>query len=424
MKLLRTLAAGVAGTLLVLAMPAQAFTPPQQTGGSTAIMLQGFHWNSASYASPNWYNTLQNNAGDIKNMGFTHVWFPPPSDAGSTQGYLPRQLNLLNSSYGSANDLTNAVHAFTNNGVKAVVDVVINHRVGTTGWSDFTNPSWSRYAITRDDECNCGLGNADTGSGYSAARDLDHSNAGEVQNGIKNWLNTVLKPIGFSGIRFDFVKGYAPTYAGQYSAAFNAESCVGELWNSLDLNNVDAHRQDIMNWINGNGGSCGAFDFTTKGLLNDALSNNNYWRLKDSAGKPAGALGWWPAMSVTFVDNHDTGPAESCSSGQNLWAVPCGAIMQGYAYILTHPGIPTVFYPHVYNFGLKGAIQPLMTARKAAGVTSTSAVSIQQATTGLYAAIVSGNAHQLAMKIGPNSWSPGAGWTLQASGNNYAVWMK
>ncbi|MDP9108925.1 MAG: alpha-amylase, partial [Pseudomonadota bacterium] len=245
-----------------------------------------------------------------------------------------------------------------------------------------------------------------------------------VQNGITGWLNNVLKPVGFSGIRYDFVKGYNPSYAGQYANAFNAEFCVGELWNNLDLNNVDAHRQGIMNWINGTNSSCGAFDFTTKGLLNDALANNNYWRLKDSSGKPAGAVGWWPAMSVTFVDNHDTGPAESCGSGQNLWAVPCGAVMQGYAYILSHPGIPTVFYPHVYNWGLKTPIQALMTARKSAGVNSTSAVSIQQATTGLYAAIVNGSSHQLAMKIGPNSWSPGAGWTLQTSGNNYAVWMK
>ncbi|MDP9108811.1 MAG: alpha-amylase family glycosyl hydrolase, partial [Pseudomonadota bacterium] len=245
MLIKRILGVGFIGALL--SASALAATPPEQSGGSNAILLQGFHWNSASYSGPNWYGNLQNNAADIKAMGFTHVWFPPPSDAGSKEGYLPRQLNVLNSSYGSANDLTNAVHALTNIGVKAVVDVVVNHRVGTTGWSDFTNPSWSRYSITNNDECNCGLGNADTGDGYGSARDLDHTNVGEVQNGITGWLNNVLKPVGFSGIRYDFVKGYNPSYAGQYANAFNAEFCVGELWNNLDLNNVDAHRQGIMN---------------------------------------------------------------------------------------------------------------------------------------------------------------------------------
>lgn len=26
-------------------------------------------------------------------------------------------------------------------------------------------------------------------------------------------------------------------------------------------------------------------------------------------------------------------------------------MLQGYAYILTHPGIPTVFYDHFYDWG-------------------------------------------------------------------------
>jgi alpha-amylase len=418
------IAAILAAGILLAAAGAGAATPAQQAGGSNAILLQGFHWNSAGYAGPDWYNTLMANVGDLSTMGFTHVWFPPPSDSAAREGYLPRQLNVLNSSYGSSAELTNVISAFKSKGVKAIADVVVNHRVGTTGWSDFTNPNWTTYTIVSNDECNCGLGAADTGDGFSAGRDLAHTNVGEVQNGIINWLNYTLKPVGFSGLRFDYVKGFGASYAGQYANAFGAEFCVGELWPNFDINNIDANRQAIMDWINGTNNSCGAFDFTTKGILNDALANGNYWRLKAADGKPQGAIGWWPAMSVTFVDNHDTGPAESCGSGQNLWPAPCGKVMEGYAYILSHPGIPTVFYPHIYNWNLKTQIAALMKARKAAGVNSTSAVAIQQASQGLYAAIVTGTAHQLAMKIGPNSWSPGTGWTLQTSGTNYAVWMK
>jgi len=315
-----------AGMMTSMAATTQAATPTQQAGGSTAIVLQGFHWNSANYAGPDWYNTLLNNVGDISTMGFTHVWFPPPSDSSAKEGYLPRQLNKLDSKYGSAAELTNVVSAFKNKGVKSIVDVVVNHRVGTTGWSDFTNPNWTTYSIVNGDECNCGLGNPDTGQGFSAGRDLDHKNVGEVQNGIVNWLNFTLKPVGFSGLRFDYVKGFGANYVGQYANAFAPDFCVGEMWpDSFDLNNLNANRQAIMDWINGTGSSCGAFDFTTKGILNDALANGNYWRLKATDGKPQGAIGWWPAMSVTFVDNHDTGPAESCGTGQNLWAVRLGA---------------------------------------------------------------------------------------------------
>jgi hypothetical protein len=43
---------------------------------------------------------------------------------------------------------------------------------------------------------------------------------------------------------------------------------------------------------------------------------------------------------------------------------------------------------------------------------------VQAADAYRYAAIVNSN---LAMKIGPGSWSPGAGWTLAASGNDRRV---
>jgi alpha-amylase len=405
-----------------------AFTSPvalsatQQNQASTAILLQGFHWNSPGYSSPNWYQTLQGKAADLKDLGITHVWFPPATDSADNNGYLPRQLNILSNKYGTETDLKNTVSALTAQGIKSVADIVINHRVGTANWADFTNPTWDCHAVVSNDEWTGRCGNADTGDGYASARDIDHTQS-FVQTDIKTWM-AKLKADGFTGIRYDFSKGYAPSYAKLYHDAWSPDFCVGEIWTNLDYNNVDAHRQILMNYIDGNGGTCAAFDFTTHGLLVQVLTNNDYWRLKDSAGKPSGAIGWWSQKSVTFVDNHDTGPAETSSTGQNLWPVPAGSVMQGYAYILTHPGIPTVYYPHVYNWNLRTAIKALISARKSAGVTSTSAVAIQQATTGLYAAIITGTSGKLAMKIGPNSWSPGSGWTLLTSGTNYAVWKQ
>jgi len=44
----------------------------------------------------------------------------------------------------------------------------------------------------------------------------------------------------------------------------------------------------------------------------------------------------WPAKAVTFIDNHDTG------STQHMWPFPADKVMQGYAYILTHPGTPMI----------------------------------------------------------------------------------
>jgi alpha-amylase len=410
--------AAVFGSSALMDAPVHAAT--EQNKASTAILVQGFHWNSAGYRNPSWYGVLRGRAADLRGMGFTHIWFPPPSDSAAREGYLPRQLNNLNSSYGTEQELKDAIAAFKAQGMGVTADIVVNHRVGTTGWSDFTNPAWGLESIVNNDECNCGRGGNDTGTGFSAARDLAHNQA-TVQNGVRTWLSSRLKAVGFTGLRLDYSKGYSAFYVQGYHDAMTPDFCVGEIWSDLNINDVNPHRQELMNWIDGTGGRCAAFDFTTKGLLNQALNWNEYWRLRASDGRPQGAIGWWAQKSVTFVDNHDTGPSESCGSGQNHWPVPCDKVMQGYAYVLTHPGVPTVYYPHIYDWNLKASIKALMDVRRNKGVTSTSSISIQRAENGLYAAIVNNN---VAMKIGPNSWSPGAGWTLATSGNNYAVWTR
>ncbi|WP_171013605.1 glucan 1,4-alpha-maltotetraohydrolase domain-containing protein [Chitinivorax sp. B] len=417
---LRHLSAAILTGLACLAQPTQAAT--EQEKASSAILLQGFHWHSWNY-NYGWYSTLASKAADMQDLGITHVWFPPPSDAASNEGYLPRQLNVLDSKYGSESALRNTISTLNGKGIKSVVDVVINHRVGTANWADFTNPAWGCNAVSRGDEWSGACGNNDSGGGYDAARDLDHSQT-QVQSDLKAWVGNRLKNIGFSGIRYDYSKGYGPQYAKLYHDAMAPNFCVGEIWTDLNYDDVNAHRKVLMNYVDGTGGTCGAFDFTTKGLLTKVLQNGDYWRLKDSSGKPAGGIGWWGQKMVTFVDNHDTGPSENCGIGQNHWAIPCGQVMEGYAYVLTHPGIPSVYYAHVYDWNLRNNIKSLIDIRKTAGITSTSPIAIQAAQNGLYAAIVNGNSGQVAMKIGPGSWSPGTGWSLATSGPNYAVWTK
>lgn len=83
------------------------------------------------------------------------------------------------------------------------------------------------------------------------------------------------------------------------------------------------------------GSTATAFDFTTKGVLQSAVQGQ-LWMLRDPHAKAPGMIGLRPEKAVTFVDNHDTG------STQNMWPFPADKVMQGYAYILTHPGIPCI----------------------------------------------------------------------------------
>ncbi len=46
------------------------------------------------------------------------------------------------------------------------------------------------------------LGTGDSGQVFNGGRDLDHTNVGEAQNGIINWLNDTLKTVDFTSLRF------------------------------------------------------------------------------------------------------------------------------------------------------------------------------------------------------------------------------
>lgn len=49
-----------------------------------------------------------------------------------------------------------------------------------------------------------------------------------------------------------------------------------------------------------------------------------------------------PPPRVSPPCSHDTG------STLNHWPFPSHHLQEGYAYILTHPGTPCVFYDHLY----------------------------------------------------------------------------
>jgi alpha-amylase len=414
------------------------------TSDKSGVMLQGFNWASATESSStSWYQTMINNADAIKSE-FAYVWFPPPSLAVSSEGYLPTQLNDLNSEYGTETQLKAAISAISP--AKAIADIVINHRCGSTDWGDFTNPKWNDdfYSICSDDEgfssssammASSKRGNADTGDGYSAGRDLDHTNT-DVQNGIITWMTGVLKADGFVGWRYDFVKGYAGYYVGKYDAATSAGFSVGEYWPS-DTFNSSNWESEIMSWINATetgGYKSRAFDFVLKGNLNYAFGykdNLTCWNmslLADSNNLFRQA----PSYAVTFIDNHDTG------STQNLWSIDPGDLGPAYAFILTHPGYPCVAWQHYFtgstsqykggmsvsgtSYTLQQHINKLISIRQEAGVCYDSAISVLAATTTLYVAQITGETKTLIVKIGGDSYTPSGDYTNVYSGTNFAVW--
>ncbi|MCK5106983.1 MAG: hypothetical protein KAQ76_05430 [Elusimicrobiales bacterium] len=385
--------------------------------GESTVMMQGFHW--TSWQSSPWWSVLGGKADEMASAGIDLIWFPPSSDSLSSEGYLPRKLNLQDSKYGTEAQLISAIKEFHSNGIKVIGDIVVNHRVGTSDWADFTEPAWAPNSVCSDDEWGKGKGNADTGKTYHAARDIDHTQR-YVRESVSAWLNRLRNHIGYDGWRYDYARGIAPEYFNLYSQTSNSAFSVAEIWDNLDINNTDAHRQQLCNWIDSAGGKIKAFDFTTKGILQHAIIKREYWRLIDRYAAPSGLIGWWPGNAVTFIDNHDT-VNRVASSDHKAWPFPTNKIMQGYAYILTHSGIPCVYWTHFFDNGFKKEITALIKIRKTYGINSESAVRVMKASQDGYAAITD---DKVAMKIGPGYWEPGGDWQLKAQGYEYKVWVK
>jgi alpha-amylase len=395
--------------------PAEATAPPigeLYNGRPTDVMLQGFHVTSCQSRSPSWYAIVAQNASAIISARFDVIWMPPPTASADELGYLPTRWQVLDSSYGTSAELGTALGVLRP--VTPIADVVVNHRCGAeTAGADFADPAFAMtdqaVFVCRDDEWGHGTGEFDTGEGQPAARDLDHTNVA-VQQAIEGYERE-LAVVGFRGWRYDEARGYGGGFVQLYNDASRPYLSVGEFW--------DADRQNVMDWIDATRGRSMAFDFPTRAVLKDALARRQFGALKTVDGKPTGALGWWPAMSVTFIENHDTDkdsahPDEFGTGDQ---------VVQGYAYLLTHPGIPCVFWPHFFDYGpaIHDQIAALIAIRKAQGLNRASVVNIAAADDGRYAAIVD---DKVAVKLGPGPWDPGAGWNVATDGNDFAVWTR
>lgn len=111
------------------------------------FMLQGWYWDYPKPSNPNgnpvtestFAKTLNSQALEFANAGFTYVWLPPLSRSSfghNSNGYDPMDLfdlggfGLGATGFGFEQDLTNLINTFDANNIKAVADVVYNHRDG------------------------------------------------------------------------------------------------------------------------------------------------------------------------------------------------------------------------------------------------------------------------------------------------------
>lgn len=301
----------VAAMIMAGLVPAKAAGWPANYEG---VMLQGFSWDN--YTDTKW-TVLESQADELSSY-FDLIWVPNSGYCGghNNMGYMPIYwFSNHNSSFGSESELRSMIKKFKEKGTGIIADVVINHRNGKSNWYDFPVETWNGQTwkiglegICKNDEMAYAsgqptpTGNYDTGENFDGARDLDHTNA-NVQNNCKNYCKFLLEDLGYTGFRFDMVKGYSGQYVKMYNEYSQPAFSVGEYW--------DGSYDAVGGWIDATGRQSAAFDFPAKFIINDAFHSGDLsklvWKANGTNDQPAGLIHFgYPQYAVTFVDNHDT----------------------------------------------------------------------------------------------------------------------
>lgn len=397
----------------------------------SGVMLQGFSWDSYDYSQ---WSVLEKQADDMK--GFIDlVWLPQSGKCIETtqvMGYKPYYYFNQNSSFGTEAELRSLIAKFKANGIGAIADVVVNHR-NTDGWFTFPAETYKgvTYQMLSTDICkNDDSGstatqakkdgvslsnNYDEGTDFGGCRDIDHKSE-NVQKIIKAYLKFLKEDIGYTGFRYDMVKGFSGTHVADYNDATGIEYSVGEYWDG---------NPSIINWINKTNKKSAAFDFQFRYNVRDAVgvkdnkvvSAQNWSKLKSDNNLMHDPT--YRQYAITFVENHDM---QYRSADEPLDPLKRDTLAAN-AYMLAMPGTPCVFQPHWRAY--KKEIKSMIEARKLAGITNMSNYTNKMAQTNCFANETTGDKAKLIVVVGNNTkaYTPGADYTQILEGYHYRYYL-
>lgn len=397
----------------------------------SGVMLQGFSWDSYDYSQ---WTVLEKQADDMK--GFIDlVWLPQSGKCIETtqvMGYKPYYYFNQNSSFGTEAELRSLIAKFKANGIGAIADVVVNHR-NTNGWYTFPAETYKgvTYQMLPTDICKNDDGgstatqakkdgvslsnNHDEGTDFGGCRDIDHKSE-NVQKVIKAYLKYLKDDLGYTGFRYDMVKGFDGSHVADYNDATGVEFSVGEYWDG---------NQSIINWINKTNKKSAAFDFQFRYNVRDAVgvkdnkivSSPNWSKLRSDINLMHDPT--YRQYAITFVENHDM---QYRSKNEPLDPLKRDTLAAN-AYMLAMPGTPCVFQPHWRAY--KQEIKSMIEARKLAGITNMSNYTNKMAQTACFANETTGNKAKLIVVVGNNTkaYTPGTDYAQILEGYHYRYYL-
>ncbi|MDO6821310.1 alpha-amylase domain-containing protein [Zobellia sp. 1_MG-2023] len=310
------------------------------------VMMQAFYWDVTEGGI--WWDNVESKLNGWAANGIDAIWIPPISkgqSGGFSMGYDPadyfdfgdfQQHGTVETRFGNREELEKMIGTAHENDIAVIADIVLNHNSGgQLEYNEFRqietytlfepasglfNRTWLNYLPNAE--------NLEDEGRFGGFPDLDLNN-----EYVRDWLwnseesvaNYYMNTLKIDGWRFDFVKGFSPDVVKDWIATVGGYS-IGE--------NFDGNVEGVVRpWIEASGAN--AFDFPNFFNMRNAFLNGNLNELV----KPS-LISTVPDKAVTFVGNHDT----EARDGSNEF--PDEFETHAYAYIMSAPGYPCVFYSH------------------------------------------------------------------------------
>ena len=375
------------------------------------LLFQGFEWYLPD--DGNYYKDMLLKLPDLVRIGVTAVWLPPVCKATGTNdtGYGIYDLydlgefdqkGSIRTKYGTKEELHALVDAIHEAGMQVYADVVLNHKASADfeeefmavkvdsgdrtkdiekprnikAWTGFSFPgragkysefNWNFNHFTGVDYdsktgdtgifrilgenkgWNWGVSHDNGNFDYLMFADIDHAHP-DVKAELLSWMDWFIDELKLDGIRFDAVKhidgSFLEALAGHIRSKKGEEFyLLGEYWdnslkNKKKFMKTTKYRMDLFDvglHFNFFAASKDGQNYDLRTLFDHTVTKEN------------------PAMSVTFVDNHDSEPGQALNSFIEPWfkEIAYGAIL------LRKDGYPCIFYGDYYGIGGEYMLEPL-----------------------------------------------------------------
>lgn len=369
-------------------------------------IIQFFHW----YINDdgNWWDYCASQARHLADLGFTHVYLPPPYKSAfeGEPGYAVYDLydlgefdqkGKIRTKYGTRQQYLNCINELHKNKLAVIADIVLNHRAGAdeeelfkarkvnnenrnefvgeehdvNAFTKFTFPARKdKYSAFKwDFRCFSGVDKfEDNGTSiYSILNeygdkweDVHASEFGNydflmgadvefrnefVRDELKNWGKWFVETTKVDAFRLDAVKHMIPSFVKEWICAMKDYFKKDFLCIS-EYWNLDL--SILTHYLDIVENTTSLFDIPLHHNFHHAsLEKKDYDLTKLLDGTLFKERSF---QCVSFVDNHDTQPLQALESPVDYWFKPLA-----YAVImLREQGIPTVFYPCLYGAEYSG----------------------------------------------------------------------